>query len=265
MTVARLKKQIDVLDDAPEQAENISVDGPEPGLIETPTSKQIYQACAHAQETPALVLIYGAAGVSKTTTALRYVQDKRPTAAYHVNLLGVATPTSMLVVIAECVYPSALADSYRKVALMRSLVYHLRPGDLLILDECQSLRPEALDLVRVFLDEAGVGLVLMGNEMVFSTIAGKHRHAMFAQLHSRVGMKLHLPHPTEADADAVLKSFGVCDGAGHEYGRQLALGPLALRGLVTILRQARIVAIEKKRALDHQLMYAVASALGLND
>ncbi len=264
MTVARLKKQIDVLDDAPERVENISVDGPEPGLIETPTSKRIYQACAHAQERPALVLVYGAAGVSKTTTALRYVQDKRPT-AYHVNLLGVATPTSMLVVIAERVYPSALADSYRKVALMRSLVYHLSPGDLLILDECQSLRPEALDLVRVFLDEAGVGLVLMGNEMVFSTIAGQHRHAMFAQLHSRVGMKLHLPHPTEADADAVLKSFGVCDGAGREYGRQLALGPLALRGLVTILRQARSYALEKKRALDHQLMHSVASALGLSD
>lgn len=264
MTVAKLKKEIEGPDDTLVQGKSIPVDGPEPALVETPTSRRIYQACAHAQKTPTLVLIYGAPGVSKTTTALRYVRDHRGD-AYHVNLLGVVTPAAMLQMIAECVYPPALAGSYRNAAVTRALVNHLRSDQLLMLDECQSLCPDALNLVRFFLDEAGVGLVLMGNEMVFSTIAGKNRRAMFAQLHSRVGMKLHLPHPTEADADAVLKSFGVSDGAGREYGRQLALGPLALRGLVTVLRQARIVAIEKKRELDHQLMYAVASALGLSD
>src|SRR6266702_4164450 len=123
MTIARRKKQIDVLDDAPEQVENLSVDGPEPGLVETPTSKQIYQACAHAQATPALVLIYGAAGVSKTITASRYQRDN-PIGCYHINLHGVSTPASMLEMIAESVYPPAGAGSYRTVPLMRVLAEH---------------------------------------------------------------------------------------------------------------------------------------------
>jgi len=213
-------------------------------------------------------LIYGAPGVSKTTTALRYENDHWNSdrqCAHYVNLLGVTTPTSMLEMIAERVHPPSCAGSYRNVVMMRALADRLREGDLIILDECQSLRPDALDSVRFFLDEAGVGLVLMGNELVFSTIAGKNRRAMFAQLHSRVGMKLHLPHATEADADAVLRSFGVSDGTGREYGRQLALGPLALRGLVTVLGQARIVAAAKNRALDRQVMYATAKALGLDE
>src|SRR5258708_3364226 len=235
MAIARLKKQIDVPDDAPEQIESIPVDGPEPGLVETPTSKQIYRACAHAQETPALVLIYGAPGVSKTITASRYQRGHGD--AYHINLLGVAAPGSMLQMIAARVYPPAGFGSYRTAPLMRVLEGHLRPGELIILDECQGLRPDALDLVRFLLD-VRVGLVLMGNEMVFSTIAGKNRRAMFAQLYSRVGMKLHLPRPTEEDADAVLRRYGVSGGAGREYGRQKEIGPLALRGLVTILRQA---------------------------
>lgn len=261
MAVTRLKKQIDVPDDAPEQVESIPVDGPEPGVVETPTSGQIYRACAHAQETPALVLIYGAPGVSKTITASRY-QREHHNDAFHINLLGVATPASMLQMIAERIYPPAGFGSYRTAPLMRVLESHLHPGELIILDECQGLRPDALDLVRFFLD-IHVGLVLMGNESVFSTIAGKNRRASFAQLHSRVGMKLHVPHPTEPDADAVLRSYGVSGGSGRDYGRQIALGPLALRGLVTILRQARIFAIEEKRALDYDVMWSVAVALGL--
>src|SRR5258708_25279915 len=150
MTAARLKRQIDVADDAPAQVGNTPINGQERELVETPTSKKIYQACAHAQETPALVLIYGAPGVSKTITAERYQREHRHE-VYHINLLGVVTPASMLELIAERVYPPAGACSYRTIPLMRALAEHLRPGELIILDECQSLRPDALDLVRFFL------------------------------------------------------------------------------------------------------------------
>ncbi len=170
MAIAKLKDQVDLDDDAP-RIEGAAIEGPQPDLVETPTSRKIYQACAHAQNTPTIALVYGGAGVSKTTTAERYQRDHR--GAYHVNLQGVVTPSAMLVTVAERVYPPALAGSYRNVAIMRSLTYHLRPGELIILDEAQSLRADALDSVRFLLDDAGVGLVLMGNDHVFSAIAGK--------------------------------------------------------------------------------------------
>lgn len=243
-----------------------TIDGAEPGIVETPSHRKIYQTCSHAQKGQ-LVLIYGGAGVGKTTAAARYAAEHREygKTAYHINLLGVKSPAAMLQAIAEGTHARAAVGAYRNVSLMRALADHLGSGDLLVLDESQSLRPDSLDMVRFFLDERGIGLVLMGNELIWSSVAGKNRRAMFAQLHSRVGMRLHLPHPSEADADAVLSAWGVSDKSGRDYGRQLALGFGALRQLVLVLRQARIAAIATKRAVDRQLMHAAASALGLAD
>lgn len=267
MTATRQLHPVQAHDEAPEPTQGAALDGREPGLVETPTAQRITQVFEHARTPPpTIALIYGGAGCSKTSTALRYASD-RPRyrgAAHYVNLHAATSPMSMLTIIAESIHANSVLSERRAITVMRDLVVYFRAGDLLILDECQSLRPDALDAVRYFSDE-GVGLVLMGNEQVFSTIAGKNRRAMFAQLHSRVGMRLHLPHPTEADADAVLKAWGISGGAGRDYGRQLALGPGGLRQLAQVLRQARIAAAATKRPLDHRLMHAAAGALGLTD
>jgi len=78
-------------------------------------------------------------------------------------------------------------------------------------------------------------------------------------------MRLHIPHPTEADANAVLSAWGISDNSARDYGRQLALGPGGLRQLAHILRQAKIAAAATGLPLDHRLMHAAASALGLTD
>lgn len=266
MATTRRLTNIGAQNDASAPAKGIPLDGPEPGIIQTPSHRKIQRCCTHAQN-GALVLIYGGAGVGKTTAAARYVNDHQEygKTAYHINLLGVKSPAAMLHTIAEGVRAPISVGAYRNVSLMRALADHLGSGDLLILDEAQSLRPDALDAARFFLDSRNIGLVLMGNELIFSTIAGKNRRAVFAQLHSRVGMRLHLPHSTEADADAVLSAWGVSESSGRDYGRQVALGPGGLRQLAQVLRQARIAAIATRRALDHQLMHAAASALGLTD
>lgn len=238
----------------------------EPRLVETSSHRRLHQLFARAQG-GILALAYGGAGVGKTTAALRYAEGHREygKTAHYVNMHAVVTPTAMLNTLAETIRLSASFGAYRNVSLMRSIADHLAPGDLLILDESQSLRPDALDMVRFFLDTRGVGIALLGNELVFSAIVGKNRRAMFAQLHSRVGMRLHIPHPTEEDADAVLKAWGVNGGAARDYGRQLALGPGGLRQLTQVLRQARIAAAAKQRVMDNELMYSAACALGLTD
>ncbi|MBI3043580.1 MAG: AAA family ATPase [Betaproteobacteria bacterium] len=267
MTAIKRLHEVSIEDAAPAPIKTAAADGPAPAWVETPTSKKIYQAILHAQTTPTLVLIYGAPGVSKTTTAARYVEERDPRwherGAYHINLLGVKSSASMLQTIHAVIRTPRYIDAYRNVTLMRSLANCLEPGSLLILDEAQSLRPDALDAVRFFLDERDVGLVLMGNEIVYGAIASKSARAHFAQLSSRIGLKLHLPHPTEADADAVLKAWGVTDDAGREYGRKIALGPGGLRQLAQLLRHARTAAAATRRSLDHRLMHAAASALGL--
>jgi DNA transposition AAA+ family ATPase len=215
----------------------------------------------------ALVLGYGGAGVGKTSAAARYAKEhwEFDNKAFHINLHCVQTPTAMLHAIADAINAPGRFGAYRNLSMRQVIADTLSSRNLLILDEAQSLRPDALDMVRYFLDECGTGICLLGNELVFSSIAGKNRRALFAQLHSRVGMRLHLPHSTEADADAVLASWGVTGGTGRDYGRQIALGPGGLRQLCQVLRHARIAAAATKQALDQRLMYAAANALGLAD
>lgn len=45
----------------------------------------------------------------------------------------------------------------------------------------------------------------------------------------------------------------------------IAMSPKSVRHVVQVLRQARIAAVATRRALDHRLMHAAASALGLTD
>jgi len=130
-----------------------------------------------------------------------------------------------------------------------------------LLDECGDLEANALDATRFFLDTVSVGLVIVANEDVLNAILGRAQRA----LHNRVGMKVHVPHATEADADDVLKSFGIIGGPAREYGRELALSELALRGLAAILQRAREVAVNRKCPLDFQLMRDVTRTLGLDD
>ena len=65
---------------------------------------------------------------------------------------------------------------------------------LLILDEAQHLMLPALESLRSIHDATACGLVLMGNEAVYSRLSGRHS-AEFAQLYSRVGSVLKLENP----------------------------------------------------------------------
>ena len=65
---------------------------------------------------------------------------------------------------------------------------------LLILDEAQHLMLPALESLRSIYDATECGLVLMGNEAVYSRLSGR-RSAEFAYLFSRVGMVLKLENP----------------------------------------------------------------------
>ena len=65
---------------------------------------------------------------------------------------------------------------------------------LLILDEAQHLMLPALESLRSIYDTTECGLVLMGNEAVYSRLSGR-RSAEFAHLFSRVGSVLKLEKP----------------------------------------------------------------------
>lgn len=258
-----VEQRIDVWFEEMDQAGNDA----EPDLVATTTSQQIAGALEFARRTPSIALIYGGAGLGKTTTAKRYAGERgRDGRSFYVTASRwTRTPTAILYAIYEAVFGRGPADAYRTGTLQSEILSSIWPGDLLIIDEAQHLDPAALDGIRTFYDESGMGIAYLGNEMVFTRINGKGRAAAFAQLSSRVGRRLHVVSPKDADVDAVLGSWKIVGRQEREYGQLVAHRPGGLRTLTNVLRQSRILARGLDRPVDHKVMRASAKSLGLEE
>lgn len=245
-----------------------NADESEPGWVETPTSAEIMAALEYARVNATISLIYGGAGVGKTQTAVQYTSgrsDPNECRAYYVTAARwIRSPTAILQAIAESIAASLAAYAYRTDTLAKAVLMNLRSGDLIIIDESQNLDADALDGIRYFLDEGQVGICYLGNEAVHSRISGKGRRAEFAQLASRVGMRLHISVPKEGDADVLLEAWGISGRAERQYAQQIACRPGGLRSLVQVLRQARVIARGMKQAVDQRVMRAAADALSFD-
>lgn len=240
----------------------------EPGWVETPTSAEIMAALEYARVNETISLIYGGAGVGKTQTAVQYTGNRGyPTEgrAYYVTAARwIRSPTAILQAIAESIAASLAAYAYRTDTLAKAVLNNLHDGDLIIIDESQNLDADALDGVRYFLDEGRIGLAYLGNESVHSRISGKGRRAEFAQLDSRVGMRLHISVPREGDADALLEAWGISGRAERQYAQQIACRPGGLRFLTQVLRQTRVIARGMKQIVDQRVMRAAAESLSID-
>src|SRR3990172_6050765 len=130
-----------------------------PVWVETPTSVRIIGALEFARATPTIAIIFGGAGVSKTSTALRYVDNlgtEGNQRAYYISAARwISSPTAILAEIAAAIDSHLAASAYRNDTLARGILDKLEPGNLLIIDEAQHLEAAALDGIRYFYDEAG--------------------------------------------------------------------------------------------------------------
>lgn len=259
------------------QSDEEAVKQTEPDWVETPTSLDIQDALRYAQITPTISLIYGGAGVSKTTTAKRYAETHGGHAqygwesiprsqgrVYYVSAAKwVRTPVAILQAISVAV-GAGDAHAYRNDQLAKVILGVLNQGDLLIVDEAQHMEPDALDGIRYFHDEGGIGVAYLGNEEVYTRINGRTRKATFAQLSSRVGMRLHIELPTAGDVDGILEAWGVSGKQAREFAHRVALRPGALRSLTQVLRQSRVLAAGMHKPVDAGIMKSAAARLDPN-
>lgn len=249
-----------------------------PGLVDTPTSKKIEVALEYARTKRGMAIVCGGPGSGKSSTAKRYMgsrqlgqletaerrhaamryhatEDSGKRGVFYVEATAFErSPSAIVAMIADALGVDTTTFSHRIDTLARRIIEFLRPGDLLIVDEAQHMDPAALDGVRSFHDRAGIGLVLMGNETVYSSMTKRTRRAEFAQLYSRVGYVVHVPSPEEADIDAVLESWSVRGRRERDMAQQVASGPGGLRSLAKMLGHARLLASVAKRPLDADLM-----------
>lgn len=232
-----------------------------PEWVPTPTSERILAGLRYAQMAGDVVLIYGGAGLGKSKTIDRY--GKTTPNVWHVEL----TPATGGVT--GCLQEIALALGLRDMTnsaayLQRAIFARIRgTNGLLVLDEAQHLNVQALDQVRAINDQTGIGLVLCGNERVYTQMSGGNRAPFLDRLYSRIGKKIQLKRATAADADAIIAAWGIEDSPCKDAIRQIAATPGALRVLNKVLRLASIYAKAKDRSIGCDEIRHAAHELGV--
>lgn len=210
-----------------------------PGFLMTPGAEMFFAAFEHAQHAPDIAVVSGGAGVGKTSSIVAY----RAKASNVWVLTGepcITTPRMLLDELADLLGVSEGRSAHRT---SRAIADRLRgTRGLLVVDEAQHLGTTTLDQVRTLHDLAGVGVALVGNEAVASRIEGSRRRAEFAQLFSRVGIRVSRARPAAGDVKALLDAWGVHGAAERRLAGAIARNPGGLRVMTKVLRMAAMQA-----------------------
>lgn len=211
-----------------------------PGFLQTPTAQAILATLEHAQYMPEMVVVTGAPGVGKTSSARAYAQ--RNTNVWLITAEPtMSTPRAVLEELAEAIGVPARGLSTQQ--LSRSLTKRMTGSQgLILVDEAQHLTSQTLDQLRMFYDLADIGIGLMGNEAVHARLEGGARAAQFAQLFSRVGMRLARPRPQKGDVEALLDAWDIPGKEERAMLLAIAKRPGALRNMTKVLRMAHMLA-----------------------
>lgn len=156
-----------------------------PGFVVTTTAKEVATVARYTHEHTDIGVVYGPAGIGKTMALQQYAQEY-PSVVFITVDVTTSRAKALLEEIADKI---GTKSSGTQAAIKRGIVSELRgSGRMVILDEAQHLTYEALEALRTILyDACGVGILLCGNETIYSNMVGK-RNAPFAQLFSRVGI-----------------------------------------------------------------------------
>jgi len=206
----------------------IKIDMPEqPGFFETETSRQLCNLLSWAQRGKIIVAALGP-GLGKT-------QSSRHFAACFANVF-VATmrPSTSGVNNMQIEVLKAMGDSNAvgtPQKLSQRIVERVKnlSNPLIIIDEAQHLSEKAIEEIRSWHDAVGVGIALLGNVGVLQRLEGGSRAAAFAQLYSRVSLKMVRSAPLHGDVMAQAQAWHIFDEEIIDYLRKVCMTPGGLR------------------------------------
>ena len=227
----------------------IEVEAPEiPGYFKTETGQQLEHILGYAQRGRVVVAAMGA-GLGKSTTARQFA------ACYPHVFIATMAPSSAGVNNMQQEVLEALGDAGANGTpqrLSRRIKDRVKgmAKPLLILDEAQHLSEKSIEEIRSWHDAIGVGIALFGNESVLQRLEGGARRAAFAQLFSRVSMRVTRSQPLRGDIDALAAAWRIEDDRLIDYIRKIAMLPGALRNATFALELAVMIAGSEGQQLN---------------
>lgn len=226
----------------------IRAEGPEiPTYFPTETSGQLIRLLQYAQRGRITVGAL-AAGISKSTTAEHFRACNA-----NVFLITVFPSTSgiygmLRAVLKQLGVPNASGSPEVLSNQVMDRVGGLA-NPLLIFDEAQHLTVRAIEEIRGWYDLTGVGIALLGNKSLLQQLEGGNRSDAFAQIFSRVSLRLVRLQPLAADVDSLLEAWRIDDAKVGAEIHRIAKLPGALRSATWTLELAHMLASGGKEEL----------------
>lgn len=219
----------------------LRAEGPEiPGYFATETSKQIVRLLQYAQRGRITVGALGP-GTSKTSAAEHYQACNA-----NVFTVNIFPSTSGLYAMLKSVLRSmgAANASGSPEVLSNMVMDRVRnlANPLLIFDEAQHLTVRAIEEIRGWYDVTGVGIALLGNKNLLQKLEGGNRTDDFAQIYSRVSLRLVRAAPLSADIEALIDAWEIRDEKIAAEIHEIAKRPGGLRNATWTLDLAHMMA-----------------------
>jgi DNA transposition AAA+ family ATPase len=232
-----------------------------PGFVMTTTAKQIMDDMTYAQISESIVVIFGASGVGKSEALREYKRNNNN--VWHVT----ASPSRSS--LTECLYELAMELDMeqaprRKGPLSRVIRKRLMGTEgLIVIDEADHLDYPTLEELRILQEETGVGMVLVGNNRVYTQLTGGRRNEDFARLFSRIAKKRGIHKTKIADVKAIGDAWNVNGDKERALMQQISERPGGLRLLTKTLKLAAMFC--KGELINESALRAAFNELENND
>jgi len=232
------------------QSERLSVSvRTNPEWYDTRTSRVMTDFLHYAQQGE-IVLIITPPGVGKTKAAKKFADS------YANVWLATVSPTTsrigpMLGVVAKAIGLGAIRGKANDISERICEYVEGRDG-LLIIDEVQEMTEKALNEVRRWNDQTGVGIALLGNDEVLNVV--DRRNPKLAQLWSRVSVTHEQKSAHPDDIAACLDAWGITGEAERNLLHRIGLSAGALREVTKTIKMADVMAAAAGRDITIDLL-----------
>ncbi len=231
-----------------------------PQFVMTSIAEDVLAVVKYAHDYKDIGIIYGDAGIGKTMTLKQYAAQNPGTVFITVN----PTNSNSKAILEELVEKLGKQEYGDRRRLRRTVVSSLKDsGRLVIIDEAQHLQMSALETLRSIYDECGIGLVLCGNETVYTQMKGKAKAAEFAQLFSRVGIRRYLNNQkiSKDDVKKIVGQEAEVSGECLDFFYKVANSPGGIRTMVKLFILSWTLANSMGESLNLQAIRAANELL----
>ena len=223
--------------------------------VETEVSRRIWNALDYSALTRCIGIIYGDAGVGKTTTLKEWHRHRKDAVVIKADRIRGSRSKALLKLLARGIRTQ---DYGQLDDIYCSIVEKLKHEDrIIVVDEAQHLSLGNIELLRDIYDDSETAVVLVGNEKLYNKVAAD-KGKDYAQLFSRIGIKEHVLTDDMTRND-VKK---ICVGVGEEgidFLHSIARNAGGLRSAVIIYANA-----SNKKDLSIGGLKAIANYSGKN-